>query len=218
MECEKIRELLALHMTGDLEAEDCSRVEAHLAECAECAAEFRAFLDIKEMLLRETFPDPGEAFWKRFERTVMEKTVMTGGEESKPTFMERLSRLIETSRRIAAAPAFAYAASVAIVIVMGSLFVWRAHVNYESARQYAFTEVDVTMEIFPVLLYDMSEEEITDLSSVVSGWGVELPFPVQDLVQPAPTEIEYMLYNEIESMGPDQLSMLLKELENWRES
>ncbi len=64
MNCSGIEELLVPYLEGDLSADECRAVDAHVASCAECRRSLETFMSIEEALghLKETVPS-----WKTAE-------------------------------------------------------------------------------------------------------------------------------------------------------
>src|SRR5436190_1583655 len=58
MTCHEIRDLLPLHLYGDLAAEQRAAVDAHLQECANCRAEFAAVAAVRNGLDAAVVPAP----------------------------------------------------------------------------------------------------------------------------------------------------------------
>lgn len=58
-EHESLRDDLPLHLTGDLGPAESERLEAHLAECAECRRELEELRSVFEQLERAAAPDEG---------------------------------------------------------------------------------------------------------------------------------------------------------------
>jgi len=70
MDCRETQTLLTAFHDGELQASDRARVEEHLRGCPECGAR-RA--DLARVDQAAGVPDPGPAYWDRFNARVMER-------------------------------------------------------------------------------------------------------------------------------------------------
>src|SRR5512146_2479120 len=78
MDCRKAQEMISAYHDGELPVADRERVEAHLRSCPDCAA----LLDsIARIDAAAEVPDPGQEYWRRFNRRVEERIA---GEEARP--------------------------------------------------------------------------------------------------------------------------------------
>lgn len=62
-ECRRCGPLLVEAYYKELSAADQQWVDAHLGQCADCAAEFRKIASTMEIMSRREQPDPGAEFW-----------------------------------------------------------------------------------------------------------------------------------------------------------
>lgn len=70
MDCREARTLLAAYHDGELAPDDRARVEGHLRLCGECAALLARLAGVDANV---DVPDPGPAYWERFNRRVMDR-------------------------------------------------------------------------------------------------------------------------------------------------
>jgi anti-sigma factor RsiW len=70
MECRETQTLLSAFHDGELPAADRARVEDHLRGCPECAA---LLADLARVDRAAGVPDPGPAYWDRFNARVMDR-------------------------------------------------------------------------------------------------------------------------------------------------
>lgn len=73
MRCSRLEAARLRYVDGLCDAEERRAVEAHLGECAACAAEVERARAAAELLKRETARMPSEARWKRMEARVLEE-------------------------------------------------------------------------------------------------------------------------------------------------
>lgn len=66
MKCDDFKPLMMGYLDDELEPEVCSRVEAHLAECADCRRELEQFRRMKEDLNMVKFKEPSDAELERY--------------------------------------------------------------------------------------------------------------------------------------------------------
>ena len=70
MDCRETQALLTAFHDGELPAADRARVEAHLRGCPECRA---LLADLARADQAAGVPDPGPAYWDRFNARVMDR-------------------------------------------------------------------------------------------------------------------------------------------------
>lgn len=70
MDCRETQTLLAAFHDGELPAADRARVEEHLRGCPECAARLADLVRVDQAA---GVPDPGRAYWDRFNARVMDR-------------------------------------------------------------------------------------------------------------------------------------------------
>ncbi len=66
-------------LDGELPVEEKSAVEAHLAGCAACAAEFRAFEETVGLTKRARLAEPTDLEWDRFQAGLFERLERRSG-------------------------------------------------------------------------------------------------------------------------------------------
>ena len=70
MECRETQTLMTAFHDGELPAADRARVEEHLRGCPDCAA---LLADLARVDRAAGVPDPGPAYWERFNARVMDR-------------------------------------------------------------------------------------------------------------------------------------------------
>jgi predicted anti-sigma-YlaC factor YlaD len=70
MEHDEIRKLISSYIDGELGPEDRKMVEAHLAECPECAEEHRQLTKFEEVMDKMTLREPPKEAWKIYTESV----------------------------------------------------------------------------------------------------------------------------------------------------
>ncbi len=223
MQCEQVRELLSLFMMGDLDDRAGRAMRSHLRDCPDCRDLLAELTDIGRALEQEKIPDPGEAFWKRFENSVMAE--IDRNEPGKRFIPDILERFRAWVRRFEPVTAAGYAAAVGVVALLGFLFVRQAQVHFaEPAGMYAgidlpAVEATVPEEPLSVALEGMDEAELSRVWSAVASSEMELDLPdtVVDPYGETVTEVAYSTYSELEYMEEDELLELELAIERWRE-
>lgn len=224
MQCDRVRELLSLYMMGDLDDRADRSVARHLDECPVCRDLSKEFAEIGKALDSDEIPDPGEAFWRRFESSVMEKVDKEKRRSS--GIAAFIDRLIAPIRRLDPLPAAVYASAVLLVAVLGMLFVWKAQMHF-AAPSGMFTGLDlqvveevISYEPISVTLEDMSETELSQVWSAVASGDLDLNLPetVGDSYDETVTELAYTTYSELEYMEKDELLELELAIERWEEN
>jgi len=76
MDCRETQTLLTAFHDGELPAADRARVEVHLRGCPECAA---LLADLARVDQAAGVPDPGPAYWNRFNARVMDRVEREAG-------------------------------------------------------------------------------------------------------------------------------------------
>jgi hypothetical protein len=220
MECNKINPLLSLYIMGDLDERDVELVESHVAVCGRCRDEIKSYQELKGELLSDHIPDPGEDFWRRFEASIMEATERV--EKRKSTSIVGLVRVVFSAlHEVRLAPALVYAASIVAVSVLGTLFVWKAHIRfsqpYEEILSFQAPVEDAT--VYDVLYADyfdgMTGDELELVSEAVTGWKVEVSESAHDILPESKGEVAYEIYSEIDYMGYEELDLLREAIEKW---
>jgi predicted anti-sigma-YlaC factor YlaD len=74
MKCDKIKELLAGYQDGELDPEQLSMVQSHLAECSDCREELARLEKVKEVTGKVKFNDlpleVWEGYWQNLYRRI----------------------------------------------------------------------------------------------------------------------------------------------------
>ena len=65
-DCKKCRVLLAEALYGDLDPEQRTFFENHIASCPACAAEFKALTETLKTMDKRVRPEPGQDFWNGY--------------------------------------------------------------------------------------------------------------------------------------------------------
>lgn len=223
MNCEKLRPLLPFYVLGDLEKEDGETVDEHVAVCNRCAEEVGALKDLIGQLAKDHITDPGEDFWRGFEASVMERVEELGRERSW-SVIESMKKLLFPVPEMRFARTLAYAASIASVAILGSLFAWRAHLHYTSqfeemaSLESPFESISGTDFSYADYIEELTGDELELVSRAVSGWGIEVPPYQRDILLGITDESEYEMYEEIEYMEQEELNLLYEEIEKWERS
>jgi anti-sigma factor RsiW len=102
-----VDELLVDHLRGELDAPERARVDAHLAECAQCRATREGFAQLMTALAR-TAPPPPPIHWGAYRAELRERIERGGG--------RRGERWAWIGRPV---PALVAAALVAVLVVAG---------------------------------------------------------------------------------------------------
>ena len=116
MECRESQKLLTAFHDGELPAADRSRVEEHLRGCADCTA---LLADLARVDRAAGVPDPGPAYWERFNARVMDR-VEREADGSKATVLRPKGGWVRQQLRYLV-PAAAAAALVVMVVRYGGM-------------------------------------------------------------------------------------------------
>jgi len=73
MACEEIGHTLMAYIDGELDGEEEKRMEEHLAECAECAEEVRAYQEVRNLAKGLRFREPPPEFWDEYPNGVFDR-------------------------------------------------------------------------------------------------------------------------------------------------
>jgi anti-sigma factor RsiW len=73
MACEEFGQELMAYIDGELKGEDKTRMEQHLAECAECAEEVRAYEKVRDLAKQLRFREPPPEFWDEYPKGVFDR-------------------------------------------------------------------------------------------------------------------------------------------------
>ena len=73
MNCDDVKDKLALHAEGSLDAADAAAVDAHAAECPQCREKLEELREVVDALRGAELPDPGDLFHKKFRETTMRR-------------------------------------------------------------------------------------------------------------------------------------------------
>jgi len=82
MDCRETQELLTAFHDGELQAADHARVEEHLRGCRECGA---LLADLERADRAAGVPDPGPAYWDRFNARVMDRVTQAADGQGWPS-------------------------------------------------------------------------------------------------------------------------------------
>ena len=116
MECRETQTLLTAFHDGELPASRRARVEEHLRGCPECAA---LLADLARVDRAAGVPDPGPAYWDRFNARVMDR-VEREADGSKVTVLRPKHGWVRQQFRYLV-PAAAAAALVVMVVRYGGM-------------------------------------------------------------------------------------------------
>jgi anti-sigma factor RsiW len=73
MACEEIGHTLMAYIDGELDGEEKTRMENHLAECAECAEEVRAYEEVRDLAKQLRLREPPPEFWDEYPKGVFDR-------------------------------------------------------------------------------------------------------------------------------------------------
>ena len=116
MECRETQSLLTAFHDGELPAAERVRVEAHLRGCTECAA---LLADLARADRAAGVPDPGPAYWDRFNARVMDRVAREADGPRVAVLRPKGGRVRQQLRYLV--PAAAAAALVAMVVRYGGM-------------------------------------------------------------------------------------------------
>jgi|GEM_PF-4305021 len=217
MNCDRVHPLLSLFVLDDLDEGEKVLVESHLEICPGCREEVDALNGLTGALREDRFPDRSEEFWARFETSVVEGTERIDQESSR-SIVGLLKKLIPVVPQGKFVPAVAYASLVLVIVSVGALFVWKAHIRYSDPLGDLLTEssslsnaaiVDISYQNY---LDDMSGSELEEATLAVTEWGIG------DLLEWDTVGGTYDIFDEIEDMSSEELELFTEELEDWQEN
>ena len=116
MECRETQTLLTAFHDGELPADGRARVEEHLRGCPECAA---LLADLERVDRAAGVPDPGPAYWDRFNARVMDRVAREASGPEVRVLRPKGSWMREQLRYIV--PAAAVAALVVVIVYSGGM-------------------------------------------------------------------------------------------------
>ena len=134
-DCKKCRVLLAEALYGDLDPEQRTFFENHIASCPACAAEFKALTETLKTMDKRVRPEPGQEFWDGYwKRLAGRMEEERAGEEESRSWGKDLSRIWSLR------PHWAFQAAAALALIIAGIFVGRTifsppRVPLEVARQ-----------------------------------------------------------------------------------
>ena len=116
MECRETQMLLTAFHDGELPADGRARVEEHLRRCPECAA---LLADLARVDRAAGVPDPGPAYWDRFNARVMDRVERASNGSEVRVLRPKGGWMREQFRYLV--PAAAVAALVAGIVYYGGM-------------------------------------------------------------------------------------------------
>ena len=116
MDCRETQTLLTAFHDGELSAADRARAEDHLRSCPECRA---LLADLARADAATTVPDPGPAYWDRFNARVMDRVEREADGQRVAVLRPKHSWMRQQLRYLV--PAAAAAALVVVVVRYGGL-------------------------------------------------------------------------------------------------
>lgn len=117
MECRETQTLLTAFHDGELPAAERVRVEEHLRGCTECAARLA---DLARADRAAGVPDPGPAYWDRFNARVMDRVAREADGQRVAVLRPKSGWMRQQLRYLV--PAAAAAALVAMVVRYGGIY------------------------------------------------------------------------------------------------
>jgi hypothetical protein len=116
MECRETQTLLTAFHDGELPAADRARVEEHLRSCTECAGRLA---DLARADLAAGVPDPGPAYWDRFNARVMDRVAREADGPRVAVLRPKGGWMRQQLRYLV--PAAAAAALVVVIVRLGGM-------------------------------------------------------------------------------------------------
>ena len=116
MDCRETQALLTAFHDGELPAADRARVEAHLRGCPECRARLA---DLARADQAAGVPDPGPAYWDRFNARVMDRIARDADDPGVTVLRPKGGWMRQQLRYLI--PAAAAAALVVMVVHYGGM-------------------------------------------------------------------------------------------------
>ena len=116
MECRETQTLLTAFHDGELPADRRARVEEHLRGCPECAA---LLADLARVDRAAGVPDPGPAYWDRFNARVMDRVEREANGPGVRVLRPKGGWMREQLRYLV--PAAAVAALVVVIVYYGGM-------------------------------------------------------------------------------------------------
>jgi len=116
MECRETQTLLTAFHDGELPAAERARVEEHLRGCRECAARLA---DLGRIDRAAGVPDPGPAYWDRFNARVMERVEREADGPKTAVLRPKHGWMRQQLRYLL--PAAAAAALVVVIVRLGGM-------------------------------------------------------------------------------------------------
>jgi len=197
---EEIRTALPALLEGSLEGSMRMQVEAHLASCADCAAE----LALLRELAAQPVPDPGEAFWAAMPGKVARELQQAGTAGRPGKLAEWLAGL--------ALPRWGWATAVVLIAALAAWYVaapQHGRMRDSLAKRGAAPQVRVVED--PASLTGVRPRDLGQLSS----WAHrELLSAQKDLEEPVlgSSMIDNGLDDDLVALDQKQLDELVRKL------
>ncbi|HEX7026533.1 MAG TPA: zf-HC2 domain-containing protein [Gammaproteobacteria bacterium] len=118
--CEDVRENLALHIAGELDADDARAVAEHLAGCEQCSAQHAGMRRVFERLQNDHPPLPGERDWQRLASDAYIRWRDESGRTWRARGRERLKAWFTPAARPVLAAALVLLTVTAVVFLGGN--------------------------------------------------------------------------------------------------
>jgi hypothetical protein len=217
--CKKGRHLLVPALYGELDAEDKTFFENHLASCPACAAEFKGMRETLETMNRRVRPKPGEDFWEGYwDRLVRRMEKEDGAEVSSQSAGKRLSHIFCLS------PRWVFQAAAALILVVLGILIGRTvfsphRASVEVARQTEQAQPVQAGEDNPVLrardYIDRSKPVLLALVNYdpASDDPYALDLPLQKRISRELLTQAAAIKSELNQPGHRRLRELVSELE-----
>ena len=196
-----IKELLPAYREEALDRAEKLKVVSHLASCDDCRIE----LSLLHMMVEETVPDPGEAFWAAMPDRVFQ--AVRKHQPKKKTF--DLSWLVD---RMTLPHWIGTAATVGTVLIISWLLVMPLHNKMELSQSQGDEFADETAAAGSVSVADLDHDEL----STIDAWaGSELATIAQDaeplLGNGRDTDI-YEAFEDLNAREVERLSKMLVQI------
>ena len=205
MSCKRIKSRFLMdYMEGNLEPNQKTLVEDHLANCPQCRQEFERIRGICFFLNSYTVADPGEAFWDSLSSRIYSRvnSEELAQKKLREIFYDWMSwkRLVYTATPI-----------LLILLLIPAYHLYQSHFLKLTHQKYVLTVEEIGNVFFSIeeSLVQLPANQLDKLQQEVAG----LVFDTQILaVSGSLNEIEWDINEEISQMHKEKLKLLVKNL------
>jgi len=197
-----IKDLLPAYLERQLDEPERGLVENHLGSCRDCRAE----VSLLRMVVEETVPDPGVAFWDAIPGRVYH-AVQREKTAKKSSVFGRLFDWMDL-------PRWGWTAATAVIILILSWFIIRPEPKGpELARLYVYEFIDETGNTESVSLSDLDNSEL----STINSWaGAEISSIAREAGQIVGNGLDADLDEELGDLNEREVQQLSEMLEQIR--